>query len=105
MQSQHIPPQSLPAFFKTSLDPTFLSTLLSTLLYTLKSKGEDTVTRNLIREYMINLSRVARFSMILLLMSKEERAVVREIWTILAASSDGEETENTKNRRAWGIVD
>jgi hypothetical protein len=94
-------PESLPAFFQTSLDPALLTSFLSTFLSTLKS---STAVCPQIKDYMIHLSRVPRFSTILMFMSKDEKGVVAVIWSILSAHSNDDAELDAKNKRTWGIT-
>ncbi|THH14016.1 hypothetical protein EW146_g6278 [Bondarzewia mesenterica] len=100
LPSQKIPPPTLPALFQTSLDPSLLSSLLTTFqaLLTRRTENADALNVNgWIREYMIHLARVPRFSTIVLFMSKEEKKRVKDVWTALGR----EGTECSIVRNIW----
>ncbi|KAH9923588.1 hypothetical protein B0H21DRAFT_159204 [Amylocystis lapponica] len=94
-----IPPQALPSLFQSSLEASMLTSLLDAFRSVLQAPSEDALaTQERVRMYMQHLVRVRRFGTIVLLMSAEERALVRAVWEL--ADTEGAEAGA---RRAWGI--
>ncbi|KZT64243.1 TPR-like protein, partial [Daedalea quercina L-15889] len=88
-----VSPIALPSLFQSSLEARSLTNIVGTLRDVLKVHPEQNVQER-IREYMIGLTRVQRFSTVVLFMSSEERKVVKETWQSLGGG-EGE--------RAWGV--
>ncbi|CAL1713409.1 unnamed protein product [Somion occarium] len=97
---QQIAPASLPAIFKSSLEPSTLVSILQTFNAVIKhsSTPEDAT---LIKEYMTNLARVPRWSTIVLFLGADEKKLIAGIWNHLSPIS-GDEDANA--RKAWGLT-
>ncbi|KAG5644906.1 hypothetical protein DXG03_007458 [Asterophora parasitica] len=92
-----IPPASLPALFKTSLEPEQLASILTVFqdVVTIHSNTADTKTT--VREYLDGFAKVERFGTVLLFLSRAEKAVARGVWETLEAGKE-------EAGRVWGKV-
>ncbi|TFK52695.1 TPR-like protein, partial [Heliocybe sulcata] len=75
-----ISPDSLPSLFQTSLEPTLLVSMLTTFLHILSVPGISVGVKEDIRQYMLALGRVPRFSIVLMLMSRSEKDLAEQVW-------------------------
>ncbi|PVF94639.1 hypothetical protein CPB86DRAFT_788868 [Serendipita vermifera] len=73
---QSISPESLPGFFKTSLESQLLASILSVLLHSLTNNltAKDTVVN-----YLRNIARIPRFDSMILFFSASEKDTVRQL--------------------------
>lgn len=87
--------------FKTSLEAPMLISLLETFKYKLANAGLEleSVVKESVRAYMLNLGRVQRFGTVVLFMSRDEKKLVKDVWDSLnhRAGEDG------AARKVWGI--
>ncbi|KAH9829630.1 uncharacterized protein C8Q71DRAFT_863017 [Rhodofomes roseus] len=88
-----ISPTALPSLFQSSLEAPLLTSIVDTLRDVLTAHPEEK-TRERVREYMIGLSRVQRFSTVVLFMSVGEKQSAKEAWQLLGGG-EGE--------KAWGV--
>lgn len=94
---QQIPPASLSGFFGSSLGADILSSMLGVLFTTLSS-GES--EHSLVKEYMVYLTRVPRFSLIFTFLSRDDKNHAKEIWILLdGAGVTSEEDDGIK--KSW----
>jgi hypothetical protein len=70
--------------------------MLSTL-HTVLSSGES--EQSLVREYMMCLPSVPRFSLIYTFLSRDDKNRAKEIWTLLDVAGD----ENQGTKKLWGV--
>ena len=91
--SQSVPAASLPSMFQTSLETSLLVSLLETFQMTLKYRPNRPEVADQIQEYMVALTRVPRFSTVLLFMNQMEKQLVNDIWMMLGRG----------DRSAWAI--
>ncbi|KZT19993.1 TPR-like protein, partial [Neolentinus lepideus HHB14362 ss-1] len=75
-----IPPISLSSLFQTSLEPTLLVSMLTTFLHIIRVPGIPGNVKEDVRQYMLSLARVPRFSIVLMLMSRSEKVVAKQVW-------------------------
>jgi len=80
--------------FKTSLETTMLVSLLQTFRSLLQA-GVDPAA---VKEYMVVLPNVARWSTLTLLLGKADKQLVKDVWDILPAGPDDVDV-----RKAWGL--
>jgi RNA polymerase II-associated protein 3 len=85
-------PQSLPSFFRSSLEAPLLSSILSVFRDVLQEHPEVTTA---VREYMTNFPRVQRFKTVTLFMDKAEKKLVDDIWGLIGG--------NDEDRASWGL--
>ncbi|KAH9480186.1 RNA polymerase II-associated protein 3 [Psilocybe cubensis] len=76
-----IPPSSLPELCKTSLEPSLLVSILDVFLTVLGTSNN--LHKQTIHAYMDNMTRIPRFSTVVLFLSKPEKEVAREVWKAL----------------------
>ncbi|KAJ3559313.1 hypothetical protein NM688_g424 [Phlebia brevispora] len=98
----NVPPAALPTLFKTSLEASLLTSLLKTFDDMLKSHGSSLELQAAIRGYMLNFTRVARFSTVILLMDRKERSVATAVWGRISSSQVGEAEGRAK--QAWKVA-
>ncbi|RDB15279.1 RNA polymerase II-associated protein 3 [Hypsizygus marmoreus] len=79
-----IPPSSFPAFFKISLEPVLLLSILTVFNEVLRT-GENA---SKVREYMDAFARVERFGTVVLFLSRAEKEVAREVWEGLGVTKE-----------------
>ena len=75
---QKIPPQCLPALFKTSLEATLLAQMLEVCSLVIKSTNEPAI-KAYICTYLKWLQQVPRFSTVALFLSKREKEIGRSL--------------------------
>ncbi|KAF7767926.1 hypothetical protein Agabi119p4_7169 [Agaricus bisporus var. burnettii] len=92
---QTIAPSKIPSFFKTSLETTFLVSILEVFLVVLSSQPTPDDTHS-VRDYMDNLSKVARFPTLVMFLSGKEKAIAREVWRKLGSQD--------KAPGAWNVL-
>ena len=88
--------------FKTSLESPHIVSILSTfaaVLHDPEFEYEPDVKAT-IKTYLINFSRVPRFSTIIMFMSKDEKALVKEVWEAMDRVDDQIEGGA---RKVWGV--
>lgn len=96
---QQTPPAALSRFFGSSLEADALSSVLS-VLHTVLSSGESEQT--LVKEYMVCLPLVPRFSLIYTFLGREDKIRAKEIWTLLDdAGVTSEEDKDIK--KSWDV--
>jgi hypothetical protein len=96
---QQIPPASLSRFFGSSLEADALTSVLS-VLHTVLSSDES--EQSLVKEYMVCLPLVPRFSLIYTFLGREDKNRAKDIWTLLDdAGVTSEEDKDTK--RLWDV--
>ncbi len=96
-----IPPSSLPKLFQASMEASSLVSLLQTFREVLQQTPQGPDTVKAVKDYMLNLARVPRFTTAVLFLSPEERRLVENIWERIGGhAEDGSEVA----RRAWGIA-
>ncbi|TFY52884.1 hypothetical protein EVJ58_g9759 [Rhodofomes roseus] len=88
-----ISPTALPSLFQSSLEAPLLTSIVDTLRDVLTAQPDEK-TRERVREYMIGLSCVQRFSTVVLFMSAGEKQSAKEVWQLLGGG-EGE--------KAWGV--
>ena len=88
--------------FKTSLESPQLVSLLETFSSVLRDPEfeYEPDVKATVKTYLINLSRVPRFSTIVLFMSKDEKKLVKEVWDALDRIDDQIEGGA---RKVWGV--
>ena len=87
--------------FQSSLEAATLVLLLQTLRDVLLETNSDSSIRTLVREYLLHLSRVPRFGTTIMLLSKDEREMVREIWGLLLKDLGSD--DDAHDSKAWGV--
>ncbi|GLB45501.1 putative rna polymerase ii-associated protein 3 [Lyophyllum shimeji] len=80
-----VPPPRIPALFKTSLEPQLLISILQVFREVLRRSPNAAVT---VREYLDAFARVERFGTIVLFLSREEKAVARDVWEALGVTKE-----------------
>ena len=60
-------------------------------------------TSPLIREYLVHLTRVPRFSTVVLLMTPAEHSLVRQIWNNLVEDIQSNDTAKQQAKCAWHL--
>ena len=95
MTDQTIAPSKIPSFFKTSLETTFLVSILEVFLVVLSSQPTPDDTHS-VRDYMDNLAKVARFPTLVMFLSGKEKAIAREVWRKLGSQD--------KAPGAWNVL-
>lgn len=78
-----IPPSSLPVFFKTSLEPAMLVSILELFREMVVGVSER---KSVIREYLDYFETVPRFETVVLFLSRKEKEVARDVWESLGVS-------------------
>ncbi|KAG6853017.1 hypothetical protein C0991_007458 [Blastosporella zonata] len=78
-----IPPSSLPALFKISLEPAQLISVLSVFQEVLNGPGSD---RQTVRGYMDAFGEVERFGTVVLFLNRAEKKVARGVWETLGVA-------------------
>jgi RNA polymerase II-associated protein 3 len=81
---QNIPPSGLPVFFKASLEPAMLVSILELF----RQVGNDPGRKGVIRQYLNSFARVSRFETVVLFLSQKEKAIARDVWENLGVSKD-----------------
>lgn len=85
-----MPPSSVPALFKISLEPALLMAILAVFKRVLGAAGggehERRSLRATVRRYMDALGEVDRFGTVVLFLSREEKALARDVWEALGVS-------------------
>lgn len=84
---QTVPPSSLPALCKTSLEPAFLIAVLDTLRSLVASGIGQADVRNAMREYLDGFAKVQRFDTVVMFLSAQEKDVVRDVLRALGVKS------------------
>ena len=90
----------MPALFKTTLDPGLLVSMLRVFLDIL-SDSPAAEFLGVVKAYMEGMSRVPRFSTVVLFMSGDEKELVNRIWEALGGDVVEELVPQAKN--AWRI--
>ncbi|KAG6815326.1 hypothetical protein H0H87_002938 [Tephrocybe sp. NHM501043] len=84
-ESQSIPPTNFPTFFKISLDPAQLTSILAVFQEVLDaSRGEK--EKEMVREYMDAFGKVERFGTVALFLNRTEKAVAKGVWEALGVA-------------------
>ena len=96
---QQVRPSFLPSLFKTSLETSGLVSILQTLWDVLRASSVTAETQVLMKEYLVHLSHVPRFTTVLLFMSPGEKSLVQDVFGALG----GPASLHVAERRAWGI--
>ncbi|KIM35927.1 hypothetical protein M413DRAFT_449556 [Hebeloma cylindrosporum] len=82
-----IPPTQLPALCKTSLEPPLLVSILDTFskILTVSASNPDggKQFKNIITQYMEHFTKIPRFSTLVLFLSRAEKDVAKQVWTLL----------------------
>jgi hypothetical protein len=72
---------TLPALFQTSLETSFLCSILDTFLTVLNQTTDpENDDRVRMRQFMAMFSKVPRFGTVVLFMSVEEKKLAKEVW-------------------------
>ncbi len=98
----NVPPAHLPSLFKTSLETSFLMSILQTFGGVLHEYPDSLELRAAVKDYMIRFPQVPRFSTVVLLMSPQEKAVVQSLWDNWGDQS--EDQTQTRAKLAWRIA-
>jgi len=85
-------PTALPSLFQSSLEAELLTGIVDALRDVLVARPDED-TRGRVREYMVNLARVQRFSTVVLFMSADEKKSAKEVWELLGGEGE----------KAWGV--
>ncbi|KAH6912735.1 hypothetical protein BKA70DRAFT_1370240 [Coprinopsis sp. MPI-PUGE-AT-0042] len=96
-----IPPYSLPPLCKTSLEPSFLASVFSTLSTILTTA--DLNTQIQVRLYMECIPIIPRFGTLWMLMSKPEKNVVWDIWRKLGVDVETKEGKDSLDQ-GWKVL-
>ncbi|KAL5524588.1 hypothetical protein ACEPAF_9728 [Sanghuangporus sanghuang] len=80
-----VPPQSLPALFKTSLEAALLAQILETCSLAVESTNDPTIKER-VHGYLRWLQRVPRFSIVSLFLSKQEKEIGRTLGQTVGCS-------------------
>ena len=80
--------------FQSSLEAHLLADIVGTLRDVLRAGDVAAQERERVREYMIGLTQVRRFSTVVLFLSGAEREAAKEVWSILGDGEAG---------IAWGV--
>lgn len=97
-----MPPASLPSLFKTSLETSFLISILEAFGGVLHECPDSLELRAAVKDYMFHFPQVARFSTVVLLTSPQEKAVIHSLWNNWDDQS-GDEAQ-TRIKLAWRIA-
>ncbi|EKM61554.1 uncharacterized protein PHACADRAFT_204723 [Phanerochaete carnosa HHB-10118-sp] len=97
----NVPPASLPAMFKTSLEAPLLVSVLGTFKFILAEHDDNSSARDSVKAYLLSFARVPRFSTIMMFMSKYERTLVKEVWDGITRTDDQVEVGV---RKVWGVL-
>jgi hypothetical protein len=81
---QAVPPESLPAFFKNSMEPPLLSSIFTVLHGTITQK---LATKELVAAYLQNMRKIPRFDTITLLFSDAEQKTVQDLNSLVRPAS------------------
>jgi hypothetical protein len=81
---QAIPPESLPAFFKNSMEPPLLSSIFTVLHGAVTQK---LASKELVGAYLQNMRSIPRFDTLTLLFSDSEQKTVRDLNSLIGAAS------------------
>ncbi|KAH9019786.1 hypothetical protein EDB84DRAFT_1565920 [Lactarius hengduanensis] len=93
-----VPPSSLPTFFRASLEPALLASLIPVL-----AAAAPPATA---REFMCALTRVPRFQTVARFLSASERSAARAVWeAIVVRADDAEDADVAEAARAWGFAE
>ncbi|GJE89529.1 RNA polymerase II-associated protein [Phanerochaete sordida] len=95
----NVPPASLPAMFKTSLEAPHLVAMLETFRFVL-ADGDD-AGKDRVKAYLLNFARVPRFSTIVMFMNRDEKALVKEVWDGVGRADDQIEVGV---RKVWSVL-
>ena len=96
---QQIPPLSLSSFIGSLLEADTLSSILGVLNNVLSVEGSE---QNLVKEYMMFLPQVSRFSLIYAFLRRDDKSRAKEIWSLLdVAGVTGEEDNDAKG--LWDV--
>ncbi|KIJ54858.1 hypothetical protein M422DRAFT_240946 [Sphaerobolus stellatus SS14] len=93
---KHLTPSSLPALFKSSLEPAFLISLLKTFQEILLS-SPTAQSKTEILNYLVALSSTPRFETIILFLSKPEKEVAKDVWSMV-----GDQVDDGVKKK-WGL--
>jgi hypothetical protein len=93
---QTIPPANLPAFFKTSLEPAMLVSILE-LFREMVRIDTGAERKSVIGEYLDHFTHVPRLETVVLFLSRKEKDVARDVWESLGVSKGD-------LGRQWGTV-
>jgi RNA polymerase II-associated protein 3 len=74
---------------KSSLDPALLMSIIDVFIEGVKANAGDRVTADAVRAYLTGFETVPRFGTVLLFLSEQEKARVREIWKLLGVQTLG----------------
>ncbi|KAL5520046.1 hypothetical protein ACEPAG_1706 [Sanghuangporus baumii] len=80
-----VPPQSLPALFKTSLEASLLAQILEVCSLAVESTNDPTIKER-VHGYLRWLQRVPRFSIVSLFLSKQEKEIGRRLGETVGCS-------------------
>lgn len=80
--------------FQSSLEAQVLAGIAGTLRDVLRAGDLGTEERERVRDYMVGLTQVKRFSTVVLFMSDEERGAVKDACMMLGGG---------EGARAWGV--
>ncbi|KAH8998374.1 hypothetical protein EDB86DRAFT_3076219 [Lactarius hatsudake] len=93
-----VPPSSLPTFFRASLEPALLASLIPVL-----AAAAPPATA---REFMCALTRVPRFQTVARFLSASERSAARAVWeAVVVGADDAEDADVAEAARAWGFAE
>ncbi|KAH9173573.1 hypothetical protein EDB89DRAFT_2113858 [Lactarius sanguifluus] len=93
-----VPPSSLPTFFRASLEPALLASLIPVL-----AAAAPPATA---REFMCALTRVPRFQTVGRFLSASERSAARAVWeAVVVGADDAEDADVAEAARAWGFAE
>ncbi|KAH9071112.1 hypothetical protein EDB83DRAFT_315359 [Lactarius deliciosus] len=93
-----VPPSSLPTFFRASLEPALLASLIPVL-----ATAAPPVAA---REFMCALTRVPRFQTVARFLSASERSAAHAVWeAVVVGADDAEDADVAEAARAWGFAE
>ncbi|KAH9066280.1 hypothetical protein EDB87DRAFT_702726 [Lactarius vividus] len=93
-----VPPSSLPTFFRASLEPALLASLIPVLAAAAPPAAA--------REFMCALTRVPRFQTVARFLSASERSAARAVWeAVVVGTDDAEDADVAEAARAWGFAE
>jgi hypothetical protein len=88
-----IPPSALPTFFKTSLEPAMLVSILEMFREVVRAADR----KSAVRDYLEYFARVSRFETVVLFLSRGEKDVARGVLESVGVSKG-------ELGRQWGAV-